>query len=177
MATSLGLMYLDMQKIKDISDEYSLVTLAQALEKNRCLRTLNMTGIKLRRPFLVSYLNQALQTNITLTQVIGKIAEDTIQEDLDTNVMITEKVEPCFELHPRITRQSPFNLKAVDPLNTSLLDVSGKDRAFIPPSFKFMRFHNVCAINFTNTGFDDGHMNFLATYLMSSPALYSVTLD
>jgi len=136
-----------------------------------------VTGIRLRRPFLVSHLNQALKTNITLTQVIGKIGDDTIQEELNINIMINEKVEPCFELKPKITRRLPFNLKQVDPQNMSLLDVSDRDRSFILPSFKFMRFHNVCAINFSSTSFDDAHMEFLANYLEGNPALYSATLD
>jgi hypothetical protein len=43
------------------------------LEKNRALKTLDLTGIKLRRQFLLENMNTALLTNITLTKVIGKI--------------------------------------------------------------------------------------------------------
>ena len=45
------------------------------------------------------------------------------------------------------------------------------------PSFKFVRFLNVCAINFSSTKFDNIHMDFLCGYLGGNPALYSVVLD
>ena len=71
-----GLEFLDVSKNKDISDEGSLITLAESLSKNRSLRTLDLSGIRLRKPFLKSHLELALQSNITLIDVIGKIGSD-----------------------------------------------------------------------------------------------------
>jgi hypothetical protein len=45
------------------------------------------------------------------------------------------------------------------------------------PSYKFMNFHNVRAIDFSGTGFHDTHMIMLADYLGANPYLYSVVLD
>ena len=93
------------------------------------------------------------------------------------NNMIEELVEPCFELKPKINRKSLFNFRSVDPENISLLDISGKNVEFVTPSFKFAKFHNVCALNFSSTRFNDQHMESLANYLLTNPALYSITLD
>ena len=57
---NMGLEYLDVSKNKDISDEGSLITLAESLSKNRSLRTLDLSGIRLRKPFLKSHLELAL---------------------------------------------------------------------------------------------------------------------
>ena len=40
-----------------------------------------------------------------------------------------------------------------------------------------MHFHEVRAVDFSNIGFDDEHMDQLCNYLEKNPALYSVTLD
>jgi hypothetical protein len=37
-----GIKYLDISKCKELSDEGSLVTLAQSIANNRCLETINM---------------------------------------------------------------------------------------------------------------------------------------
>jgi hypothetical protein len=65
----------------------------------------------------------------------------------------------------------------VDEFNTSFLDISSKPHSYIMPSFKFMTFHDVRAIDFTNTSFSDSHMCVLADYLNKNPRLYSIVLD
>jgi hypothetical protein len=40
-----------------------------------------------------------------------------------------------------------------------------------------MNFHNVRAIDFSQTGFHDTHMIMLGDYLTADPCLYSVVLD
>jgi hypothetical protein len=47
-----GIIKLDISKNKDLSDEVSLVTLAEAIARNRCLETIILEGIRLRKPFL-----------------------------------------------------------------------------------------------------------------------------
>jgi hypothetical protein len=79
--------------------------------------------------------------------------------------MIAKKIEPCFVEKPDMKERNLFNFSIIDPENTSLLDISGKEEEFILPSFKFMAFHDVRAIDFTNTGFEDSHMQMLCNYL------------
>ena len=59
----------------------------------------------------------------------------------------------------------------------SLLDIRRKDHSYILPSFKFVRFHEVCAVNFSATMFDNNDMEILTEFLITNPVLYSVTLD
>jgi len=73
MEFNKGLKYLDISKNKDLSDEGSLIILARSISNNTSLRTLDLTGIRLRKPFLKSHLESALKTNIALIEVIGKI--------------------------------------------------------------------------------------------------------
>ena len=40
-----------------------------------------------------------------------------------------------------------------------------------------MRFHNVRAVNFANTGFANEHMLVLSDYVRTNPPLYSIVLD
>ena len=108
---------------------------------------------------------------------MGNIEPDTIQDELKTNNMIHEKIEPCFDPKPKMTRKSNFNLKQVGAENICLLDISRKDHSYILPSFKFVRFNEVSAVNFSSTRFDNYDMEILAEFLNSNPVLYSVTLD
>jgi Ran GTPase-activating protein (RanGAP) involved in mRNA processing and transport len=175
-----GIEFLDISKNKDISDEGGLVTLAESIAKNRCLRTLDLSGIKLRKPYLKSHLEVALKSNITLIDVIGKISPDTLDGELGTNVKIRDKIYPCFEEKPKISKRMPFNFTLVDPDNNSFLNISGKKTSYILPSFKFMNFHNVRAIDMSNTGFHDTHMIMLADYLQNTNVnseLFSICLN
>jgi hypothetical protein len=85
MINSKGITYLDLSKNKELSDEGSLIALANSISKNRMLRTLDLTGIRLRKPFLKVHLEPALQTNITLVEVMGKIPPGTIENELAVN--------------------------------------------------------------------------------------------
>jgi hypothetical protein len=93
---NMGLEYLDVSKNKDISDEGGLITLAESLARNKKLKTLDVSGIRLRKPFLKSHLELALQSNITLIDVIGKIPPGTIEGDLGINVKIRDQIYPCY---------------------------------------------------------------------------------
>lgn len=64
-----------------------------------------------------------------------------------------------------------------DSENTSYLDITDTPASYISPSFKFMSFHNVRAINLSNTGFFDTHMSLLVDYLNECHGLYSIVLD
>ena len=55
--------------------------------------------------------------------------------------------------------------------------MTGTPTSYISPTFKFMRFMNVRAVNFTNVGFFDTHMSMLIEYLNECHGLYSIVLD
>lgn len=78
IACNEGIVTLDISKNKEITDEGSLCVLATSLAKNSSLRTLDLIGIRLRKPFLNNYLAQALKTNIAMTEILGKIPPSSI---------------------------------------------------------------------------------------------------
>ena len=78
LAFNKGLKFLDIAKNKDLSDEASLVTLVESLEKNRALQTLDLSSLKIRKPFLKMHFEPALKKNITLQKVLGKIPPSII---------------------------------------------------------------------------------------------------
>jgi hypothetical protein len=170
-----GLKFLDVSKNKDLSDEGSLVALAKSLSKNKMLRTLDLSGIRLRKPYLKSHLESALKTNIALIEVLGKIsAGSSLERELGINSMIENKIVPCFFEHGN---KASFDFDLVDPEHKSLLKIRNKPMSYIQPSFKFMNFHDMRAIDFSYTGFHDSHMCMLGEYLSVNPSLYSIVLD
>ena len=52
LAHNEGLLFLDIAKNKEITDEGSLLTLADALTVNKKLRTIDLSGLVVRKPFL-----------------------------------------------------------------------------------------------------------------------------
>ena len=52
MAENMGLEFLDIAKNKDVTDEGSLITLADSLSVNGKLKTLDLSGLTVRKPFL-----------------------------------------------------------------------------------------------------------------------------
>lgn len=54
------LTFLDISKSKELNDEGSLVTLAQQLQYNTHLQTLDLTNVKVRKPFLKNHLEPSL---------------------------------------------------------------------------------------------------------------------
>lgn len=83
MANNEGLVFLDIAKNKEVTDEGSLVTLVDALSVNKSLKTIDLTGLNVRKPFLKQHFDVALKRNITLQEVIGKIPANIIQAELD----------------------------------------------------------------------------------------------
>jgi hypothetical protein len=165
MAINSGIVTLDISKNKDLSDEGSVAVLAQSLARNYKLRTLDLIGIRLRKPFLNNFLIKALATNISLIEVIGKIPADSIDPELGVNLMIKQHIEPCFHEKAPPRNYNYFDFDLVDPTNTSTLHLKDKPTKFIMPAFKFMNFHDIRAVNFGNTSFTDMHMHILADYL------------
>ena len=91
-----GLKFLDIAKNKDLSDEASLIALAEALEKNRCLQTLDLSSLKIRKPYLKQHLEPALKKNINLQKIIGKIPPGIIEFELETNIIIEKEIMPLY---------------------------------------------------------------------------------
>lgn len=47
-----GITFLDISKNKDLSDEASLIALSESLMSNKTLKTIDFTGLQVRKPFL-----------------------------------------------------------------------------------------------------------------------------
>ena len=86
MGQDATLTFLDISKSKDLNDEGSLIILAKELAFNTHLQTLDLNAVRVRKPFLKLYLEPSLQKNITLKYVLGKIAPDIIDEQLNINI-------------------------------------------------------------------------------------------
>lgn len=88
MGQDATLTFLDISKSKDLNDEGSLITLANELAFNTHLQTLDLTSVRVRKPFLKTYMEPSLKRNITLKYVLGKITPDIIDEQLNINIQI-----------------------------------------------------------------------------------------
>ena len=74
---------LDIAKNKDITDDHSLVTFCDSLILNKKLKTIDLTGLLIRKPFLKEKFVPALKCNITLQVVIGKMPHNIIESELE----------------------------------------------------------------------------------------------
>ena len=114
LAFNEGLTFLDIAKNKEVTDEGSLLVLCDALTQNKKLKTIDVTGLTLRKPFLKQNFDQALKRNITLQEVIGKIPANIIQAELDLNIMIEKEIMPLYQPQV-IAGKNMFNLALVEP--------------------------------------------------------------
>ena len=96
MGQHASLTFLDISKNKELNDEGSLTVLAQQLAYNTTLQTLDLNGIRVRKPFLKQYLEPSLKQNITLKYVLGKLTPDIIEEQLQINIQIKTDVLPNY---------------------------------------------------------------------------------
>jgi len=89
MGANCSLSYLDISKNKDLDDEGSLVLMVKALAQNKNLTTLDMSGLRIRKPFLKNHFEPSLFFNCTLKYVVGtKMPAGIIDTELKTNIMI-----------------------------------------------------------------------------------------
>jgi Ran GTPase-activating protein (RanGAP) involved in mRNA processing and transport len=177
LACNVGIRFLDISKNKDITDEGSLIALAESLVKNKTLKTLDLSGLKIRKPFLKLHLEPALHRNIIMQQAIGKLPPNIIDHELETNIVIEKEIISLYSPIAKI-KQGMFNLRLVEiEENMSRLDLKDKPNRLIKPSFKFIKYYNIRSVDFTNVGFHDEHMGILAAYLRRNPNLRSVVLN
>lgn len=101
LAFNDGLTFLDIAKNKDITDEGSLIAFCEALVENKKLKTIDLSGLQLRKPFMKSHFDQALKHNITLQVVIGKIPINFISDELEQNIMIEKNILPLYQAKAR----------------------------------------------------------------------------
>jgi len=88
MGPNATLTFLDISKSKDLNDEGSLITLARQLAFNTHLQTLELTAVRVRKPFLKLYMEPSLKKNITLKYIVGKLTPDIVDEQLNINISI-----------------------------------------------------------------------------------------
>jgi hypothetical protein len=86
MGPNATLTFLDISKSKDLNDEGSLITLARQLAFNTHLQTLELTAVRVRKPFLKLYMEPSLKKNITLKYIVGKLTPDIVDEQLNINI-------------------------------------------------------------------------------------------
>ena len=96
LAFNDGIIFLDIAKNKEVTDEGSLVTFCEALVENKRLKTIDLTGLSIRKPFLKQNFDQALKRNITLQEVIGKIPNNIINNELEQNILIENEIMPLY---------------------------------------------------------------------------------
>jgi hypothetical protein len=146
MGEHCSLTLLDISKSKELNDEGSLITLAKQLANNTMLQTLDLTSVRVRKPFLKMFLEPSLQKNITLKYVLGKLTPDIIDEQLNINIQIKTDVEPNFQEKPKVYKHpnpninmpAPFECKSFDPNCQSLLNMKGQPNNLFDAAFKFM---------------------------------------
>ena len=176
MGAHCSLTYLDISKNKELDDEGSLVAMAKALASNKSLSTLDLSGLRIRKPFLKNHFEPALKTNCTLKYVIGKIPADVIDTELKTNILIENEIEPNFQKERQRGAQS-FDVALVDPENTTTLNVNGKETSHFAAALKYVAYRDIRAVDFGFMGLGDDHAFAVATYLAENPNLRSITLD
>lgn len=75
-----------------MTDDVGLKELASALAVNSSLSIIDLSGLKIRKPCIIQYFQPALQSNITLKRIIGKIPPGIISDDLKDNVTIESDI-------------------------------------------------------------------------------------
>jgi Ran GTPase-activating protein (RanGAP) involved in mRNA processing and transport len=152
------LSYLDISKNRDLSDEGSLIILAQQLAHNKYLQTLDLSGLRIRKPFLKQFFEPSLKKNCTLKYVVGNITPDIIDQDLRVNIQIENEVEPNFSVKPKSLGPKSFNLKEIDPENTTSLNMRDKDASLFDAALKYVRYKDIRQIDFSNMALLDTHL-------------------
>lgn len=137
MGPNATLTFLDISKSKDLNDEGSLITLARQLAFNTHLQTLELTAVRVRKPFLKLYMEPSLKKNITLKYIVGKLTPDIVDEQLNINIQIQTEVEPNYQPTVRL-QKNQFDVRLVDPLNTSYLCMKDQSSLLFDATFKFM---------------------------------------
>ena len=150
--------YLDISKNRDLSDEGSLVVLAQQLEFNRSIQTLDLNGLRVRKPFLKQYLEPSLKKNCTLQYVVGNLTPDIIDLDLRVNIQIEDEVEPNFSTLARCLGPKSFNIKDIDPDLTTSLNMRDKDAMLFDAALKYVRYKDIRQIDLSNMSLLDTHL-------------------
>ena len=109
--------------LKDLSEDGSLIELAASIGRNRSLRHLDLSGIRIRKPYLKKYMEPALSCNISLCDIVGKFPPEVLRYQLGINQMIRDKIYPCFIKKPKMNKKAPFDFRLVDPVNISFLNI------------------------------------------------------
>ena len=127
------------------------MTLVQSIAYNRCIQTLDLSGMRIRKPFLKSHFEPALKSNITLKYVLGKLTPDIIDEDLNINITIENQVLPHLMLKAKF-KKGDFNTKCVDSENTSILQLTDLPNSLFEPALKFVKYHSIRICDFSGMG-------------------------
>ena len=108
-------MTLNLHKNRDINDdEVGLKLLADCLKDNSFLQTIDLTSIMISKPILRNHFLPALENNIFLQRIIGRVPPGIITDEISNNVTIDEELVRCLEKEP-INQSVSLNLKHKKP--------------------------------------------------------------
>ena len=88
---------------------------------------------------------------------MGKLTPDIIDEELQTNIIIEQEVQPHFHQKAKI-KKGDFNVKLVDSLNTSALLLAGFPAELFEPALKFVKYHDIRICDFSDMNLQDTNM-------------------
>jgi Ran GTPase-activating protein (RanGAP) involved in mRNA processing and transport len=99
LSLNKGISDLNLAGTLNLTEDGSLVTLASALANKENIRTIDLTGIPLKKRFFKDHLEPAIKRNKTLTKVISCKNPDggNLEELLEANMIINELIQPLLE--------------------------------------------------------------------------------
>jgi hypothetical protein len=160
-----------------VTDDIGLKELANALADNSSLAVIDLSGIKVRKPCVVQYFQPALQSNITLKRIIGKIPPGIITDDLKANITIESEVMGQFKTVKKEQRRElaklPLHRLEGDQTQLNLKDHKNE---LLVPALKFIRYRKIHAVNLSNMALEDESLRLLAAYIEEDPELRSLTV-
>jgi len=177
LAKNKGISSLNLSKNKDISDEYGLKELANSLFENSCLSVIDLNGIKVRKPCVISYFKPALQQNITLKRLEGKIPPGIIGQDLKDNmtidINISNHLKTVKKEHRRELAKVPIHRLDCDQRQ---LNLDGKSNCLLIPALKIIRYRKIHVVDLSNMSLEDEQLRSLSLYLGENPEMRSLGL-
>ena len=77
------------------------------------MKSIDLTGIYIRKPFCKQFLDPALMKNITLQKVEGKFPANIIDGELELNKQIEKEIVQLYKAKGRISKHM-FDLNLVE---------------------------------------------------------------
>lgn len=108
-----------------------------------------MTGLLLKKIFLLQNFLPSLKKNITLKFVLGNYPADLIDNELKTNIIIEKEILPRYKEKTK-SHKGDFRIKLVDANNTSSVNLSNSGFRLYEPALKFVMYQDIRICNFSS---------------------------